>query len=321
MAPDRKTGRSLTIVVPIYNEEACLPVLLSRLRAVSEMMTDWRVDFLFVNDGSSDGTALLLDQAAAQSAETRTIHLSRNFGHQAALTAGLDNAAGDFVCVIDADLQDPPEIIPDMVALAMEGYDVVYGKRRSRTGETMFKRASAAAFYRVLQAICGVSIPADTGDFRVMRRNVVLAFREMRESHRFIRGMVAWVGFRSTPYLYDRHERHAGHTKYPLMKMLRFALDAIFSFSNLPLRISTYIGVVMTILASAGLLIVLSLRFFTAYTVPGISAVLCVILLSSGIQFLILGALGEYVSRIYEQVKHRPIYIVARTNNIPGVDA
>ena len=321
MSPDGPTVvHSLSIVVPIYNEEGCFPTLLQRLLAVSEKMVGWRVDFLFVNDGSTDGTSGLLDDAAAHNANAKTIHLSRNFGHQAALTAGLDNAGGDFVCIIDADLQDPPEIIPDMVALAVEGYDIVYGKRRSRRGETMFKKATAAAFYRILQFICGVSIPADTGDFRVMRRNVVLAFREMRESQRFIRGMVAWVGFRSTPFLYDRNERHAGQTKYPFMKMLRFALDAIFSFSNLPLRISTYVGVVMTILASAGLVVVLSLRIFTAYTVPGISAVLCVMLLSTGIQLLILGALGEYVSRIYEQVKQRPIYIVARTSNLPGVD-
>ena len=210
MSPDGPTVvHSLSIVVPIYNEEGCFPTLLQRLLAVSEKMVGWRVDFLFVNDGSTDGTSGLLDDAAAHNANAKTIHLSRNFGHQAALTAGLDNAGGDFVCIIDADLQDPPEIIPDMVALAVEGYDIVYGKRRSRRGETMFKKATAAAFYRILQFICGVSIPADTGDFRVMRRNVVLAFREMRESHRFIRGMVAWVGFRSTPFLYDRNERHA----------------------------------------------------------------------------------------------------------------
>lgn len=321
MSPDGSHAPSLSIVVPIFNEEGCFPVLLQRLLAVSEAMAGWNVDFLFVNDGSTDGTTGLLDDAAARHAAAKTIHLSRNFGHQAALTAGLDKAAGDFVCIIDADLQDPPEIIPAMVARAAEGYDIVYGQRRSRKGETVFKKATAAAFYRVLQVICGVSMPADTGDFRVMRRNVVLAFREMRENHRFIRGMVAWVGFRSTPYLYDRDERFAGHTKYPFMKMLRFALDAIFSFSNLPLRVSTYIGVVMTLLASAGLLVVLSLRLFTNYTVPGISAVLCVMLLSSGIQFLLLGALGEYVARIYEQVKQRPLYIVARTSNLPGADA
>jgi len=321
MVPAASKLPTLSVVVPIYNEDGCFPALLSRLLAVANALHGWHVDFLFVNDGSTDQTALLLDEASARHSEVKAIHLSRNFGHQSALTAGLDRADGDFVAIIDADLQDPPEIIPDMLALAQQGHDIVYGKRRSRRGETLFKTTTAAAFYRLLQAICGVTIPADTGDFRIMKRDVVLAFRSMRESHRFIRGMVAWVGFRSAPYLYDRNERHAGQTKYPFVKMLKFALDAIFSFSNLPLRISTYIGLVMTILASGGLLIVLSLRLFTTYTVPGISAVLCVILLSSGIQFLLLGALGEYVSRIYEQVKQRPIYIVARTTNLTGVDA
>ncbi len=307
---------SLSIVVPIFNEEGCFPALLERLIALRHTLAPIDLDLVFVNDGSSDLTPHLLDEAAAKYPFVKLLHLSRNFGHQAALTAGLDHAEGEFVCVIDADLQDPPEAIPDMLLLARQGYDVVYGQRRSRRGETLFKRLTAAAFYRVLQRICGISIPADTGDFRVMHRNVVLAFRRMRESHRFIRGMVAWVGFKSVPFPYDRHERLAGTTKYPFTKMLRFAMDAILSFSNLPLRFSTYIGFVMTLLALAGVLLVLSLRLLTTYTVPGISAVLCVILLIGGIQFLILGAMGEYVSRIYEQTKQRPLYIVSRTANL-----
>ncbi len=307
---------SLSIVVPIFNEEGCFPALLERLIALRRTLAQIDLELVFVNDGSSDHTPLLLDEAAAKYPFVKLLHLSRNFGHQAALTAGLDHADGEFVCVIDADLQDPPEVIPDMLLLARQGYDVVYGQRRSRRGETLFKRLTAAAFYRVLQRICGVSIPADTGDFRVMHRNVVIAFRRLRESHRFIRGMVAWVGFKSVPFPYDRHERLAGTTKYPLTKMLRFATDAILSFSNLPLRFSTYIGFVMTLCALAGVLLVLSLRLLTTYTVPGISAVLCVILLMGGIQFLILGAMGEYVSRIYEQTKQRPLYIVSRTANL-----
>jgi dolichol-phosphate mannosyltransferase len=307
----------LSIVVPVYNEESCIPELLRRLSLVREKLTPRIVELIFVNDGSSDGTACLLEEAACRHDFVKVIHFSRNFGHQAALTAGLDRADGEFVCIIDADLQDPPEIIPAMLERAGQGYDIVYGQRRSRHGETFFKKATAALFYRLLQRICGVSIPADTGDFRLMRREAVLAFRTMRESHRFIRGMIAWVGFRSTPFLYDRQQRHAGATKYPFVKMLRFAMDAIFSFSNLPLRISTYIGFMMTVLAILGLLAVVYLRVFTSYTVPGISAVLCVVLLSGGIQFLILGAIGEYVSRIYEQTKQRPLYVVARTSNLP----
>lgn len=307
----------LSIVVPIFNEEACLPSLLQRLCAVRAALAPRPVEVIFVNDGSSDRTPSLLDEAAARHAFVRAIHFSRNFGHQAALTAGLDRADGEFVGVIDADLQDPPEIIPDMLAVLLQGHDIVYGQRRSRRGETMFKKATAALFYRILQRVCGVGIPADTGDFRLMRRDVVLAFRSMRESHRFIRGMIAWVGFRSAPFLYDRQERYAGATKYPFVKMLRFAMDAIVSFSNLPLRVSTYIGLTMTAMAIAGAIVVLFLRLFTHYTVPGISAVLFVVLLIGGVQFLILGAIGEYVSRIYEQTKQRPLYVVARTSNLP----
>lgn len=315
--PDQQDDGALTIVVPVYNEEGCFSPLLERLGAVRAALAPRPVDIIFVNDGSTDGTGKLLDSATRHDGTVKAIHFSRNFGHQAALTAGLDHAEGEFVCVIDADLQDPPEIIPDMLNLACQGYDLVYGQRRSRRGETFFKKMTAAIFYRLLQKICGVDIPADTGDFRLMRRNVVQAFRTMRESHRFIRGMIAWVGFRSTPFLYDRQERYTGATKYPFVKMLRFAVDAIVSFSNLPLRISTYLGLGMTMLAIAGVFLVLFLRLFTSYTVPGISAVLCILLLFSGIQFLILGAIGEYVSRIYEQSKQRPLYVIARTENLP----
>lgn len=324
MAGDDSTARAnddggrLSIVIPVYNEEDCVEPLLQRLISVRDRLAPRCVEMIFVNDGSTDSTAKLLDEAADRHAFIKVVHFSRNFGHQAALTAGLDIADGDFVGIIDADLQDPPEIIPDMLERAIQGYDIVYGKRHVRFGETAFKKMTAKFFYRLLQNICGVTIPADTGDFRLLRRSVVLAFREMRESHRFIRGMIAWVGFRSTPFLYDRHERHAGTTKYPFFKMLRFAMDAIFSFSDLPLRISTYIGLVMTGMAVLGVLLVLALRLFTDYTVPGISAVLFVVLLIGGIQFLMLGALGEYVSRIYEQTKQRPLYIIARTTNLPA---
>lgn len=307
---------TLCVVVPIFNEEACFSTLLQRLIAVRSALAPHHVELIFVDDGSTDGTQQLIDDAVRCHDFVKAIHFSRNFGHQAALTAGLDYAEGEFVCVIDADLQDPPEIIPDMLQKARDGHDIVYGQRRTRRGETVFKRATAALFYRLLQRICGVRIPADTGDFRLMRRNVVLAFRSMRESHRFIRGMIAWTGFRSVPFLYDRQERHAGSTKYPFVKMLRFATDAIVSFSNLPLRISTYIGLTMTALAALGAVVIVFLRLFTTYTVPGISAVLFVVLLIGGVQFLILGAIGEYVSRIYEQTKQRPLYIIARTSNL-----
>ncbi|AMV18180.1 glycosyltransferase family 2 protein [Planctomyces sp. SH-PL14] len=307
---------TLTVVIPVFNEEDCLPALLQRVLAIQSRMPNCRLELLFVNDGSVDRTGVLLEEAAAAHCHVKVVQFSRNFGHQAAVTAGIDHADGDFVCIIDADLQDPPEVIPDMLALALEGHDLVYGKRRSRSGETLFKKATAAIFYRMLRRICRVDIPADAGDFRLMSRSVVLAVRQMRETHRFIRGMVAWVGFKSAPYVYDRQERHAGTTKYPLFKMVRFATDAILSFSNLPLRISTYLGLGMTTLTLFGMVLVACLRLFTPWTVPGISAVLFVVLLIGGVQFLILGIMGEYISRIFEQDKDRPLYLIATTSNL-----
>jgi len=309
----------LSIVVPVYDEEECFPALLARLLALSERLNGLALELWFVNDGSRDGTPRLLEEAATRHGCVKVIHFSRNFGHQAAVTAGLDHAEGEFVCVIDADLQDPPEIIPEMLALARQGYDVVYGKRRNRSGETWFKKTSAALFYRLLTAICRVEIPTDTGDFRLVSRRGVRAFRRLRETHRFVRGMVPWVGFRSTAFLYDRQERHAGATKYPLLKMARFATDAILSFSNYPLRISTVFGLSMTALSLLGIVVIVYLRLFTSFTVPGISAVLFFMLLISGVQFIILGLIGEYIGRIFEQVKQRPLYVIAATANFdPG---
>jgi dolichol-phosphate mannosyltransferase len=307
---------SLSIVVPIYNEAECFGALLARLLALAPTLPGATLEIIFVNDGSSDGTDLLLEDAARAHPMVRVLHFSRNFGHQAALTAGFDHANGDYVCIIDADLQDPPEIIPDMLARAREGFDVVYGQRRQRAGESWFKKASAALFYRLLSGICRVKIPVDAGDFRLVSRRVVTAFRRVREPHRFIRGLVPWVGFRSTAFLYDRHERFAGQTKYPLSKMVRFAMDAILSFSNVPLRISAYIGLGMTCFSAIGIVIMVYLRLFTTFTVPGISLVICLILLTGGVQFIILGLLGEYIGRIFEQGKHRPLYIVASSANL-----
>lgn len=319
MSMDSSSGL-LSIVVPIYNEEECFPSLLKRLLALSEQVGDWELELLFINDGSRDGTARMLEEAATKHPCVRVIHFSRNFGHQAALTAGLDHAEGNYVCVIDADLQDPPEIIPEMLAVALQGYDVVYGKRRNRSGETWFKKATASLFYRLLTAVCRVEIPTDTGDFRLVSRQVVSAFRRLREVHRFVRGIVPWVGFRSTAFVYDRQERFAGVTKYPFFKMARFAMDAILSFSYFPLRISTYLGLGMTVLSILGIVLVTYLRLFTNYTIPGISAVLILVFLTSGVQFIILGVMGEYVGRIFEQAKQRPLYLIAATSNLDPRD-
>lgn len=307
---------TLCIVVPIFNESDCLPELLARLDGIRPRLEPDTMEILFVNDGSTDGTAQLLEAAARLHSHVKVIHFSRNFGHQAALTAGLDYADAEFVCVIDGDLQDPPEIIPDMLARARQGYDVVYGQRRRRAGDSFFKRATAAAFYRVLATMCRVEIPVDTGDFRLVTRRVVEAFRRMRETHRFIRGMVPWLGFSSSAYVYDRHQRAAGKTKFPLMKMLHFAMDAILSFSNLPLRVATLLGLLMTGVSVVGMIVVLYLRLFTRYTVPGISAVIFLILLTSGVQCIILGMVGGYIGRIFEQSKNRPLYVVATTTNV-----
>jgi dolichol-phosphate mannosyltransferase len=307
---------TLSVVVPIYNEVDCFPALLERLLALVPRIAPDTMEILFVNDGSTDGTDTLLVEAAERHPIVKVLHFSRNFGHQAALTAGLDYADGDFVCIIDADLQDPPEIIPDMLQRAREGFDIVYGKRRQRAGETLFKRATAALFYRLLGLMCGVEIPKDTGDFRVVTRRVVEAFRRMREKHRFIRGMVPWLGFRSTPFLYDRQHRAAGTTKYSLTKMIRFAMDAMLSFSNFPLRFATILGLLMTAVSAVGMIVDVYLRFFTRYAIPGISAVIFLILLTTGVQCIILGMIGGYIGRIFEETKHRPLYIVAATANV-----
>lgn len=308
--------RLLSVVVPIFNEKDCFPALLNKLLDLRPRLGGCELELLFINDGSHDGTALLLEEAAKNERCVKVIHFSRNFGNQAALTAGLDYADGDYVCIIDADLQDPPEMIPEMLAVLKQGYDVVYGKRRSRSGETWFKTTTAALFYRILSAICGVDIPTDTGDFRLVSRRLVLAFRQLRETHRFIRGMVPWAGFRSTPFPYDRRERHAGTTKFPFFKMARFAMDAMLSFSNFPLRVSTFLGLGMTVLSLLGMSVVFYLRLFTKFTVPGISAILFLVLLTSGVQFIILGMLGEYIGRIFEQTKQRPLYLIAEATNL-----
>lgn len=227
----------LSVVIPIFNEEACLPETVRRLLALEEMLShEVSLEFLFVDDGSKDKSLSFLKEMTASYPQIKIIAFSRNFGHQIAITAGIDMAAGDYVAVIDADLQDPPELIEAMYHLALTGYDIVYGKRRSRAGETLFKRATASAFYRFFSYMCEIDIPTDTGDFRLMSRRVVDAFKQLRERHRFVRGMIPWVGFRATPIEYDRDERYAGETKYPLRKMIGFATNAILSFSKKPLR-------------------------------------------------------------------------------------
>lgn len=310
---------TLSLVIPFLNEEEVIPELDRRLRKMLEgVAVTWEV--IFVNDGSSDQSLGLLQALAAGEPRYRILSLSRNFGHQIAVTAGLDHAAGEAVVVMDADLQDPPQIVVDMLAKWREGYDVVYGVRSRREGEGLFKRATAAIFYRLMRLMVGIDLPLDAGDFRLTSRRVVLAMRGLRETHRFVRGFVVWVGFKQTAVHHVRPGRLAGRTKYPLRKMMRFAVDGITSFSIVPLRISSLLGA----LSGAGAVGIgvwaVWVRFFVNGVVPGWTSVLLAISLVAAAQFLMIGILGEYVGRIYEEVKRRPLYIVSDRQNLGADD-
>src|SRR5262245_53947443 len=310
----------LSLVLPIYNEEAIIPELDRRLRAFlasvgSDVGDKWEV--IFVNDGSKDRSMALLKDLAAAEPRYKVLSLSRNFGHQMAITAGLDRANGEAVVVMDADLQDPPEVVSQMVARWREGFDVVFGVRSRRHGETAFKKLTAAIFYRVLRGMLGeVSIPVDAGDFRLMSRPVVLTLRALRERHRFVRGLVWWVGFRQTAVTYERPGRFAGETKYPLRRMLRFAIDGITSFSTVPLRMATWLGLLAGMVAIGGVGWALYSKFFGG-VVRGWTTIMILVGLGSSAQLLMTGILGEYVGRIYEEVKRRPLYVVEDEINLP----
>jgi len=310
-----KNKETLEIIIPVFNEEDCLGELMKRLVALKEKMNYLDLNIIFADDGSSDRSQAILDDFADKYDFVRVISLSRNFGHQIAITSGLDHADADYAVVLDADLQDPPELIEDMHKKAKEGYDVVYAKRLSRKGETFFKKFTAALFYRFISIMCDVEIPADTGDFRLISKRALKALNSLRERHRFIRGMVPWTGFKSAPIYYHRDERYGGRTKYSLRKMIRFAFDSIFSFSNIPLKIANYIGIMIIVLGVLMGMFLLYLRLFTRYTVPGITSVILAIIIMGGIQILMLGILGEYVGRIFEQSKQRPLYIIFNKKN------
>jgi glycosyltransferase involved in cell wall biosynthesis len=310
---------TLSLVLPIYNEEQVILELHARLQEFLAKL-GLEAEVVFVNDGSKDKSLELLRGLATSEARYRVLSFARNFGHQTAITAGLDYARGQAVVVMDADLQDPPEVVLEMVAKWREGYDVVYGKRRSREGETFFKLLTAKTFYRVFAAMIPIEVPLDTGDFRLMSRAVVVTLRQLREVHRFVRGMVAWVGFRQTAVLYDRPGRFAGETKYPLRKMLRFAIDGITSFSILPLRFATYLGMFVAVFSVAIAVWALIARFVLHVTVPGWTTVMVLVALLGAAQLLMIGILGEYVGRIYEQVKRRPLYVVGERVNLGPKD-
>lgn len=307
---------TLSLVLPIYNEEEVIPELHTRLQEfLKELELDAEV--LFVNDGSRDKSLDLLRGIAKDEPRYKILSFARNFGHQTAITAGVDYARGKAVVVMDADLQDPPSVVLEMVAKWKDGYDVVYAKRRSRAGESFFKLLTAKIFYRVFAAMIPIEVPLDTGDFRLMSRRVVIALRELRETHRFVRGMVSWVGFRQTAVLYDRPGRFAGETKYPLRKMLRFAADGITSFSVLPLRFATYLGMVISAMSVLYAIWAIIAHFALDMTLPGWTATVVLISLLSAVQLLMIGILGEYIGRIYEEVKRRPLYVIGDRVNLP----
>jgi polyisoprenyl-phosphate glycosyltransferase len=300
----------LSIVVPCFNEEAVVEETHRALVRVAARLDDLDYEIIYVDDGSRDRTPELLE--ALQKADTHVgaIRLSRNFGHQVAVTAGLEHASGDAVVIIDADLQDPPDVIPQMIVRWREGYDVAYGERVSRDGETRFKLATAHIFYRILNRLTTTSIPLDAGDFRLMDRRVVDALNAMPECDRFVRGLVSWVGFRQIAVPYHRAPRFAGESKYPLAKMLRFAFDGILSFSAVPLRAVTSVGLVVSVLALFGLAYAIGLRAFTDDQVSTATAIVIGLLFFGGVQLVSLGIVGEYVGRIYEQAKRRPLYFI-----------
>jgi len=308
---------SLEVVIPVYNEDDGIDELISRLFKLREkMLNQVEMNFIFVDDGSNDRSAEILLNYAVKMPFIKIINFSRNFGHQMAVTAGLDYAKADFVAILDADLQDPPELIEEMYAKIQEGFDVIYGKRLDRKGETIFKRWTAKIFYNLINRLCDVTIPADAGDFRLVNIRVLKVLKQMRERHRFIRGMIPWFGFKSYPISYNRDERFAGVTKYPLKKMIKFAKDAIFSFSDTPLKIANFVGFTIVGVGIVGSIVELYLRLMTTLTIPGITAVILTVVILGGIQIIMLGIIGEYVGRIFEQSKGRPLYVVAKTENI-----
>jgi dolichol-phosphate mannosyltransferase len=301
----------LSVVAPVYDEVELVEVFYRRARSALEGLP---FELVIVNDGSQDGTAEVLDRLAGSDPQLRVVHLSRNFGHQAALTAGLQHASGDAVAMLDADLQDPPELIPQMVERWRQGADVVYAVRREREGETRFKLVTAAWFYRLFDKLAQVNLEPNSGDFRLLDRRALDALLSLGERSRFLRGMTVWIGFTQTAIEYERDARYAGETKYTVRRMLRFSLDAIASFSHLPLQLATYLGFMISGLAFLAIPVVIGLRLAGEY-VRGFSSITIAVLMLGGIQLIAIGLIGEYVGRIYDEVKHRPLYLVRELRN------
>ena len=305
----------LSIIIPIYNEEKNIPLLFDRLKKVA---TDLAIsyEFIFINDGSKDQSLELSRSLAQKDNLVRYINLSRNFGHQIAVTAGIDASKGNAVVIIDADLQDPPELIIEMYQKMQEGFQVVYARRKTRAGESFLKKYTAKLFYRLLAKITSIKIPLDTGDFRIIDRKVVEVLKDMPEQQKYLRGQIAWVGFKQTYVLYDRDERFAGETGYTYKKMIRLALDGITSFSNLPLKFATMTGFFVSGITFLLSLYALYARFISKDYVPGWTSLILAVLFIGGVQLISIGIIGEYISRLSANVRKRPLYIVEESNVI-----
>jgi polyisoprenyl-phosphate glycosyltransferase len=309
-----------SLVLPIYNEEETIPELVRRLGLLIERL-DGDAEVILVDDGSSDSSYEVMVAARELDPRFKLLRLSRNFGHQIAVTAGLDVASGDAVIVMDADLQDPPEVALELAARWREGYEVVYAVRQERHGESRFKRTTAAVFYRVFKRMSDVDVPLDVGDFRLVDRRALDAFRSMRESNRYVRGMFSWIGYRQVGVPFQREERFAGETKYPLRKMLKFATDGIVSFSAYPLRLALTLGFLVSAFSFVLGLVFLVSSIAGLYSVPGLASVAVFVAFLGGIQLLLLGIMGEYIARIHDEVKGRPLYLVSDSRGVepPGV--
>ncbi|MFO1463218.1 MAG: glycosyltransferase family 2 protein [bacterium] len=314
MASTAIPAPALSVVVPVFNEESNIDLLYQRL--VGALSALGEVEYIFVNDGSQDQTLAKVKALREANPAVKYLSFSRNFGHQVAVTAGLDAARGEAVVIIDADLQDPPEVIPELYQKFQEGYDVVYAVRSQRRGEGFFKKITAKVFYRLLRFLTGFSIPVDVGDFRLMSRRAVDVFNRLRERHRYVRGMVSWLGFRQTGVSYVRDPRHSGVTKYSLGKMFKLATDGITSFSNVPLQFAGHLGFWISGGSLLYILYIIGMKLFTDKPVIGWASTMTAIIFFGGIQMMTLGVIGEYIGRISDEVKQRPIYIVAESGGI-----
>jgi dolichol-phosphate mannosyltransferase len=304
-----KKGKLISIVIPIYNEIEVLDACYRRLSDVMQAVDGYDYELVFVDDGSEDASHARLLELHQQDPHMKIVKFSRNFGHQVAVTAGVDEAAGDAIVIIDADLQDPPELIPEMVERWQQGYDVVYGVRKRRSGESRLKLVTAAAFYRLLRRFTNIEIPVDVGDFRLVSARAAAELRKLREKDRFVRGLVSWIGFRQIGIPYERDSRQAGETKYPFSKMFKFALDGITSFSNLPLKLASWLGYLASLLAFIYLASVFVQRAM-GYTVEGWATIMVAMLFLGGVQLICLGIIGEYIGRIFNETKSRPMYVI-----------